>query len=113
MATAFTPWPAAPGSLVDRLITQSETLIALVKSGVHPSMTQQVITELQEQNNLNREVIHHTDGLISAATDQGIAEDTDIRKRLHSDRLLLAKPHRNIQAAISHLQGHDWGIFAK
>ena len=100
-------------SLIGKLVTDSVSLIHEVQAGVHEAEKEHHIAKIEKQLDKVKQTIHYLKDLQLEEQEHKCDDETEtpIGLRLQRDKKSLSQMNNHLQAAISHLRGHDWGIF--
>lgn len=100
-------------SLIGNLVTDSVKLVHEVQAGVHEAEKEHVIAKIEKQLDKLKQTIHYLKDLQLEVSGYKLEDETEtpIGIRLQRDKKSLSQMNNHLQAAISHLRGHDWGIF--
>lgn len=101
-------------SLIGKLVTDSVKLVHEVQAGVHEAEKEHQVAKIEKQLDKLKQTIHYLKDLQLEEQEHKCGEDeteTPISLRLQRDKKSLYQVNNHLQAAISHLRGHDWGIF--
>lgn len=104
-------------SLIYNLVTDGRDIVNKTKAGIHPSETQHQLKKINDQIRTVREHVQYLDDLLldesSHKCGDPAHQESVINIRLVRDRKSLLQMLNHLRSAVSHLQGHDWGIFAE